>query len=231
MLKSLGSFFENTPLSEARTFLIMDGGEDIADRFPFDAVLRHAQPVGISLSINSGLALVKARDSYYVRESRNGRPSLRSDFISYHQDDLLYSPGWLGRCLEAFNRYPDVCFVSGWKNDHSDHPTERVEGDFLLKRTLSGQHLMARKSYWYSIDSMTMLYGWNAGVVPYEPHRGGPEDPAVERGNPGPDRRCSRFDWYLMTDNARSPVVTGRHNIALDVMTNIGAEESTWQRG
>lgn len=231
ILRSMESFFNNTDQAQVRTCLIVDGGEDLSGAFPFDYVIRNRESVGISLSINTGIAMIRSRDQYYVKEARNLRASAQSDFISYHQDDLLYSKGWLEKCLEAFKRYPQACFVSGWKNDHSDHPVSRQEGEYMLKLTLSGQHLMARKSYWYSIDPMTMMYGWNAGIVPYEPHRGGPENPFEERGNPGPNRKCSRFDWYLMIDNPRSPVLSGRFNVALDVITNIGKENSTWQNG
>ncbi len=230
-MRSLESFFKNTDASQARTYLVVDGGEDISGAFPFDYVLRNKESIGITLSINSGIALIQAKDRYYVKEGRNARASAVSDTISYHQDDLLYTPGWLPKCLEAFEKFPQACFVTGWKNDHTDHPVSKQVGEYMLKLTLSGQHLMAKKDYWYSLDPMTMMYGWSAGTLPYEPHRGGPESPFEERGNPGPNRKCSRFDWYLMIDNPRSPVLTGRFNIALDVITNIGKQDSTWQNG
>lgn len=229
--RSLASFFENTDLSRVRTLAVFDGGEDFAAEFPFDTVIRHKESLGVALSLNTSLDLIRARDRYFVKESRNPRASARTQYISYHQDDLLYSRDWLDKCVGALKRYPQACFVTGWKNDHSDHPAARQDGEHLFKLTLSGQHLMATREYWFSLEPMTMLYGWNAGTAPYEPHRGGPESPYEERGNPGPDRKCSRFDWYLMIDNPRSPFLTGRFNVALDVITNIGRDESTWQNG
>jgi hypothetical protein len=225
------SFFNNTDQGRVRTYLIVDGGEDLSGAFPFDYVLRNKESLGISLCINSGIALVKAKDRYYVKQSRNQRASAPSEIISYHQDDLLYSAGWLDKCLAAFTRYPQVCFVSGWKNDHRDHPTSGQDGEFMFKPTLSGVHLMARKSYWYSVEPMTMMYEWNGGTLPWEPHRGGPEKAFDERGNPGPNGKCSRADWYLMIDNPRSPVHSGRFNVALDVVTHIGEGISTWRNG
>jgi hypothetical protein len=229
--KSLASFFANTDLTKVRTLGIFDGGEDFSSEFPFDQVLRNKESQGVALSLNTALELIRARDRYFVKPGRNPRLSERGEFISYHQDDLLYSPGWLDKCLSAFQRHPQTVFVTGWKNDHSDHPVSKQDGEYMLKLTLSGQHLMARREYWFSLDPMTMLYGWSAGTLPYEPHRGGPENPFEERGNPGPNRKCSRFDWYLMIDNPRSPVLLGRFNVALDVITNIGKEDSTWQNG
>lgn len=229
--ESLRSFFDNTDPARVRTLAVIDGGLDFSAEFPFDTVIRHKDSAGIALSLNTAIGMIRSRDHYYVKEGRNPRASAPTEYISYHQDDLLYSKGWLDKCLQPFVRYPQVCFVSGWKNDHSDHPVSKQEGEFMLKLTLSGQHLMARKDYWFSLDPMTMLYGWNAGVLPYEPHRGGPENPFEERGNPGPNRKCSRFDWYLMIDNPRSPVLAGRFNVALDVITNIGKQDSTWQNG
>jgi hypothetical protein len=229
--RSLASFFENTDLSRVRTLAIFDGGEDFSREFPFDQVLRQKDSQGVALSLNTALALIRARDNYYVKPGRNPRASARTEFISYHQDDLVYSPGWLDKCLGAFRKYPQACFVTGWKNDHSDHPAARQDGEYMIKLTLSGQHLMATRDYWFSLEPMTMFYGWNAGCLPYEPHRGGPENPFEERGNPGPDRKASRFDWYLMIDNPRSPVLSGRFNVALDVITNVGKENSTWQNG
>lgn len=229
--RSLASFFENTDLSKVRTIGIFDGGEDFSSEFPFDTVLRHKDSRGVALSLNTALEMLRARDRFYVAESRNPRMSERCEYISYHQDDLIYSQGWLEKCVEALRKFPKACFVTGWKNDHSDHPAARQDGEYLFKLTLSGQHLMATRDYWFSLDPMTMLYGWNAGTAPYEPHRGGPELPYEERGNPGPNRKCSRFDWYLMVDNPRSPFLTGRFNVALDVITNIGKEDSTWQNG
>jgi hypothetical protein len=226
--RSLQSFFDNTDPAKVRTYAVFDGGENFAAEFPFDYTLHHKESVGVALSLTSAIDLIRAKSRYYVTESRNPRHSAPTEFISYHQDDLLYSPAWLPKCVEAFALHPEAVFVSGWKNDHLDHPEIRREGDLLLKHTLSGQHLMARRDYWFSIEPPTMLYGWNAGSNFYEPHRGGLENPQGERGNPGPDGMCSRFDWYLMIDNPRSPVLTHRPNIALDVMTNIGKEASTW---
>ena len=229
--RSLESFFEHTDLAKVRTYAVFDGGENFSSEFPFDYVLSHKESVGVALSLNSALDLVRAKNRYYVLESRHARHSAPTEYISYHQDDLLYSPGWLDKCVQAFSKYPEAVFVSGWKNDHMDHPEFRRDGEYHLKHTLSGQHLMARREYWFSLEPMTMLYGWNAGSNFYEPHRGGIENPGTERGNPGPDGMCSRFDWYLMIDNPRSPVMTHRPNVALDVITNIGKEESTWLAG
>lgn len=217
--KSLESLFQNTDKSLYRLTVIRDGNyantsflnKEYSNKI--DYVFTNNENMGLGPSLNLATAHIQQINKWY-NDSKVGEQDKVSTFISYCQDDILYTPNWLEKLARLFmlcEERHNIGFVSGIES--IEHPVKRdLGGGMVLKDWIRATHMMARREYW---DSMFP-------IPAYDPETG------RLRAKPN-DGIGSGVDWHVIRNAPNSICRTGKSCLVVPgTLVHAGFRDSTW---
>jgi hypothetical protein len=221
-LKSLKSLYDNTPRDLYRLTVISDECPQIIPdphvlnlySGKYDHLLMHGSNLGLGPSINQALSHIWVLNQYFGQSIPGFTSPIKSSFICYCQDDLLYSQGWLEKLIDSFSRLEDqlkLGFASGV--ECVEFPPKMDLGNgMLLKDVIRAAQMFARAEYWMSMFP----------IPPFNLETG------RFRAKPN-DGWGSGVDWHFIRNHANSVQKTGRMCLVIPgLIKHLGYNESTW---
>jgi hypothetical protein len=179
-----------------------------------DHLLVHHENMGLGPSINQSLSQVRDLNAWH--KSR-GEESKVSSFVSYCQDDLLYSSGWLEELIKWFTLFEGskkLGFASGVECvEHRILQEENFGGRRILtKEWIRAANMFGRTDYWMSMHPIHGI------------------DPETGRLRARPnDGMGSGVDWWFIRNHENSVCKTGRKCLVLPgLIRHAGYKDSTW---
>lgn len=228
--RSIRSLIENTEPGQYRLTVCLDGmvpdisvdsdpallsAQKFLHMLPYEAdyVLQSSENEGLGPTINRAISHIKSVNDWYS-DARVGVPEGVAPYVVMCQDDLIYSPGWLGILASRFRAYSmqyPLGFASGV--ECIEHPVRKdLGGGMVLKDWIRASQMLSTRQYWESMMP----------IPRFDPETG------MVRAKPN-DGMGSGVDWWLIRNHENSVCRTGRTNLVMPgLVVHAGYDKSTW---